>query len=80
MNKHFKYKFDDLFNPTLKALKRLGGSGAVSEIEEEVTQLLDLSEEAVNEIHRESTTKLTYQLAWARNYLKQYGLIENSSI
>src|SRR5690606_11096943 len=37
------------------------------------------SEDAVNEIHRESTTKLTYRLAWARNYLKRYGLLENSS-
>ena len=36
MDKYFKYKYDDLFNPTLKALTRLGGSGAVSEIEEEV--------------------------------------------
>lgn len=79
MDKHFKYKYDDLFNPTLQSLKKLGGSGSVSEIEEEVTQLLKLSEEATNEIHRESTTKLTYRLAWARNYLKRYGLIENSS-
>ncbi|KAB1065081.1 restriction endonuclease [Salibacter halophilus] len=79
MDKYFKYKYDDLFNPTLKALKELGGSGSVSEIEEEVTQILNLSEEAANEIHRESTTKLTYRLAWARNYLKRYGLLENSS-
>ncbi len=79
MDKYFKYKYDDLFNPTLKALKKLGGSGAISEIEEEVAQLLNLSEEATNEIHRESTTKLTYRLAWARNYLKRYGLLENSS-
>ena len=79
MDKHFKYKYEDLFNPTLKALKKLGGSGAISEIEEEVAQLLNLSEEATNEIHRESTTKLSYRLAWARNYLKHYGLIENSS-
>src|SRR5690606_23913880 len=79
MDKHFKYKYDDLFNPTIKALKKLGGSGAVSEIEEEVAQLLNLSEEQTNEIHRISTTKLTYRLAWARNYLKRYGLIENSS-
>ena len=75
MDKHFKYKYDDLFNPTLKALKKLGDSGAVSENEEEVAQLLNLSEEETNEIHRESTTKLAYRLAWARNYLKQYGLI-----
>lgn len=79
MDKHFKYKYDDLFNPTLKALRNLGGSGAVSEIEEQVISILDLTEEAVNEIHRESTTKLTYRLAWARNYLKRYGFLENSS-
>ena len=50
MDKYFKYKYDDLFNPTLKALKKLGGSGAVSEIEEEVAQILNLSEDAINEI------------------------------
>lgn len=79
MDKNFTYKYDDLFNPLLKALKNLGGSGAVSEIEEEVAQILNLSEDAINEIHRESTTKLTYRLAWARNYLKRYGILENSS-
>ncbi len=79
MDKHFKYKHDDLFNPTLKAIKQLGGSGATSEIEEQVIGILNLSDDAINEIHRESTTKLTYRLAWARNYLKRYGLIENSS-
>jgi len=79
MDRDFKYKYDDLFNPTLKALKNLGGSGSVSEIEEQVIDILNLTEDAINEIHRESTTKLTYRLAWARNYLKRYGLIENSS-
>lgn len=79
MDKDFKYKYDDLFNPTLKALKNLGGSGSVSEIEEQVIEILNLTEDAINEIHRESTTKLTYRLAWARNYLKRYELIENSS-
>ncbi len=79
MDKHFKYKHDDLFNPTLTALNNLGGSGTVNEIEEQVISILSLSETAVNEIHRESTTKLTYRLAWARNYLKRVGLLENSS-
>lgn len=79
MDIHFKYKYDDLFNPTLKALKILGGSGATNEIEEQVIEILSLSEDAINEIHRESTTKLTYRLAWAKNYLKRYELIENSS-
>jgi len=79
MDKHFKYKYDDLFNPTLKAIKNLGNSGSVSEIEDEIIKILNLNENAINEIHRESTTKLTYRLAWARNYLKRYGLLENSS-
>lgn len=79
MDKNFTYKYDDLFNPLIKALKNLGGSGAVSEMEEEVSKILNLSEDAINEIHRESTTKLTYRLAWARNYLKRYEILENSS-
>ncbi len=79
MDVYFKYKYDDLFNPTLRALKNLGDSGSVNEIENEVIKILNLSENAINEIHRESTTKLTYRLAWARNYLKRYGLLDNSS-
>ena len=79
MDKYFKYKYDDLFNPTLEALRNLGGSGGLAEIEEQVVSILNLSEEEVNEIHRESRTKLTYRLAWARNYLKRYGLLENSA-
>ncbi|GAA4437915.1 restriction endonuclease [Pontibacter saemangeumensis] len=79
MQEIFKYKYDDLFNPTLVALQKLGGSGSVSEIEEEVISILKLSEDEINDIHRESTTKLRYRLAWARNYLKRYGLVENSA-
>lgn len=79
IDEHFKYKFHDLMNPVLKALHDLGGSGSVEEIEEEVTQNLGLTEDQVNEIHRESRTKLSYRSAWARNYLKQAGYLENSS-
>lgn len=79
MTEKFNYKYDDLFNPTLKALKNLGGSGSVSEIEEEVAQILDLNDDQLNDIHRGNTSKLSYRLAWARNYLKRFGLLENSS-
>lgn len=75
----FKYKFDDLFNPILQALHKLGGSASVSEIEEEVSKVLNLTDNEINDIHRGSTTKLSYRLAWSRNYLKRYGLLENSS-
>jgi restriction system protein len=79
MKEHFKYKFSDLFNPTLIALHALGGSGSIEEIEDQVATILKLTDEQVNEIHRGNTTKLTYRLAWARNYLKHYGVLENSS-
>jgi len=79
MKEVFKYKYDELFNSTLKALHKLGGSASVSELEEFVIAELKLSEKEINDIHRGSTTKLTYRLAWARNYLKRYGLLENSS-
>lgn len=79
MKELFNFKYDDLFNPTLKALHNLGNSGSISEIENEVSLILSLSEEEINDIHRGNTTKLTYRLAWARNYLKRFGILENSS-
>lgn len=75
----FKYKYNQLFQPTIDALQQLGGSGSISEIEEKVIEILNLTDEEINDIHKENTTKLTYRLAWARTYLKKYGLIENSS-
>lgn len=74
----FKYKYDELFNPVLQALQKLGGSGTNSEIEEQVILLLGLSNEEIEDIHRGNTTKLSYRSAWARNYLKRLGLVENS--
>ena len=68
-----------MFNPTLQALVRLGGSASVTEIEEEAQKILTLSDGEINDIHRGSITKLSYRLAWARYFLKRYGLIENSS-
>jgi len=79
MTELFKYKYDELFNPTLTALHNLGGSGSVDEMEEQIAIILKLTDEQVNEIHRGNTSKFSYRLAWARNYLKRFGLLENSS-
>ena len=75
----FRYKYDDLFNPVLQALHTLGGSGTNSEIEETIIQQMNLTDEEIEDIHRGNTTKLNYRCAWAKNYLKRYGLLENSS-
>lgn len=71
--------YDDLFNPVITALHILGGSGSVSEIDDKVAEILKLTDKEVNEIHRGNRTKLSYRLAWSRNYLKRYGILENSS-
>lgn len=71
--------FDEMFNPLLQALRDLGGSGSVSEIDEKVAEILQLSDEDVNAIHKGNRTQLSYRLAWARNYLKRYGLLDNST-
>ncbi len=71
--------YDDLFNPVLEALHKLGGSGSNTEIDEQVAKILNLTDDEINEIHSGNRTKLSYRLAWSRNYLKRFGLLENSS-
>ena len=71
----------ELFNPTLQALRKLGGSGGIQEIQDEVVAILGLSDEQIAELHKPSKsnqTKISYNLGWARTYLKKYGLIDNS--
>lgn len=74
--------YDQLFNPVLKALKALGGSGNISEIVDKVIEIENISNElaAIPQGGKNPyDTKLEYRLAWARTYLKRYGLLENSS-
>lgn len=68
--------FEDMMNPTIQALKSLGGEGHIKEIEDKVAEILHLSNEDVLEVHRGNRTKLGYRLAWSRNYLKRVGLLE----
>ena len=73
--------YDRLIIPTLKALKKLGGSGTIEEINENVYQIANISEDSLKIPHDETglRTEIDYRLAWSRTYLKKYGLIENSS-
>lgn len=49
---HFRYKYDELFNPVLQSPHKLGGCGTNNEIEEQVTLLLGLSDAEIEDIHR----------------------------
>jgi len=72
-------KYDDLFNPLLKAMHKLGSSASISEQEELVSSILNISESDLSLIHKGNRTKLSYNLAWARTYLKKYGLLDNTT-
>jgi restriction system protein len=74
-------KYHELMNPLLIALHELGGSGSIEEISTAVSESLGLPEEILSVPHdpeRSSQTELEYRLAWARTYLKKYGIIDNS--
>ena len=71
-------KYDDLFQPLLDALHELGGSASIEEIDNKVAEIIKLDDDDINEIHRGNITKLSYRLGWSRNYLKKFGLLENS--
>ena len=72
-------KYDEMFSSLLQALRNLGSSASIHEQGDEVASLLKLSEADLAEIHKGNRTKFSYRLAWARNYLKRFGLLDNSS-
>ncbi len=73
--------FDQLLIPALKALKELGGSGTIEEINEKVYEIAKITEEILQIPHNDNglQSELDYRLAWSRTYLKKYDLIDNSS-
>ncbi|MGF0055676.1 restriction endonuclease [Peptoniphilaceae bacterium SGI.097] len=71
----------ELIEPVFTALRSLGGSANISEIRDKVIEMLQLTDEIVDEPHKGSAsqqTELEYQLAWARTRLKAFGAITNS--
>lgn len=78
---HSVPSYGDLISPTFIVLKKLGGSGKNDEILSHIIADLSLSDEIVDYPHLGSSnqSELQYQLAWARTYLKNFGVIQNSS-
>jgi restriction system protein len=76
-----KYKFDELMNPVLRALKLLGGSGTNEEINTKVAELERIPADQLEVLHnpeKGGMTEFEYRLMWTRTYLKKYGVINNS--
>jgi restriction system protein len=71
--------YDELFNPVLSALHKLGGSGSIEEIYNQVINDLNPPPEFIQRPHgKGSQSEIEYRLAWARTYLKKFGVITNS--
>lgn len=74
--------FDAFMNPMIQALKSLGGSGTIEEIDDKASEIAGLSDEQLEVLHnpeKGGQTEIEYRLAWTRTYLKKYGVLENSS-
>ena len=72
-------QFDELMNPTLQALKQLGGSASIDELVPEIVRLVGLPQEITEIPHGSSgRSELEYRSSWARTYLRKAGLLENS--
>lgn len=74
--------FDSLMNPIIRALRALGGSASIDELDEKVVALEGIPEEMAARPHdpeKSNQTAVAYRLAWARTYLKKLGYLENSS-
>ena len=80
MGKNGIPKRSELITVTFYALKQLGGSGKIDEINEKVASILKLPEKVLEIPHSgsNSLTEINYNLAWARTHLKKHGAIENS--
>jgi len=70
--------FDYFFEPVLKALDMLGGSGSNEEIYKKVLAITNLPDNVVEEMHTFTMSEVEYRLMWARTYLKNFGAVENS--
>lgn len=71
--------YDRLMWPTIVALKGLGGSASIQEQLDMIIEISGYSEYVQAVPHTSGReTRLEYNSAWARTYLKKYGAIDNS--
>jgi restriction system protein len=71
-------RFLQYFGPLLDALRGLGGSGTPDEVVDRIATDLKLSDETQNETVPSGGSRLRTNVAWARFYLAQEGLLDSS--
>jgi restriction system protein len=72
--------YDALMWPALKALKAMGGSGTNEELLAKVVEVAQIPPEVQAVPHTDGrNTRVGYNLAWAKTYLKKVGALDNSN-
>lgn len=71
--------YNDMMCELFQAMKELGGSGTIREIDDKTIEILKLPMEVQETMHGNSgKTEVEYRLAWTRTYMKKVGILENS--
>ena len=70
-------RYSSLLTPTFNTLTLLGGSGSNLVILDKIIELQKIRNDIADIPHQgnERLSELAYQLAWARTYLKNFGVI-----
>jgi len=71
-------KFLRFVMPVIDALKKLGGSGKVSEVQDAVIGMLEIPENELEENLKSGDSRVRNQIAWARFYLLKSGYLGSS--
>ncbi len=74
--------YDALMNPLIQAIKSLGGSGTIEEINNKVVEIAGFTDAQLEVLHdpaKGGATEIEYRLGWSRTWLKRYGILENSN-
>ena len=70
-------RYDEMVRATLASLRKRGGVASNQEIEDDIVAGMNLSEEAAAELHGKGPqTKVGYNAAWTRTWLRKIGAIE----
>lgn len=73
-------KYNELLWPTLNAVRSLGHTAKLEEIDEHVIDGEGFSETQMSVLHKDGPrSEIEYRLAWARTYLKGMGALTNPS-
>jgi len=69
-------KVEDFYVPTIKALRHLGGSASIEEIQDRLIETERLTQEQLDQTYPTSGDQIVQdRMSWARTYLKIAGLL-----